>query len=64
MRMTMRLITGNVAFTCRLGDAQLGGYLFAGTQLTSAYGSSLWTVQYPRASSAGAARTPLSASWT
>jgi hypothetical protein len=44
--MKMQLTTGDVAFTCRLNNAQLRGYFFAGTQLTSAYGSSLWTVQY------------------
>jgi hypothetical protein len=46
MGMTMQLTTGDVAFTCRLNDTQLRGYVLAGTQLTSAYGSSLWTVQY------------------
>jgi hypothetical protein len=46
MGMKMQLTTGDMAFTCRLNNAQLRGYFFAGTQLTSAYGSSLWTVQY------------------
>jgi len=40
------LATGEVAFTCGRGLKARRGYYFAGTQLTSAYGTGVWNVQY------------------
>lgn len=40
------LTAGEIAFTCRKSGQLMHGYYFASTQLTQAYGISLWNVQY------------------
>lgn len=42
---SINLTAGEVAFTCRREGQSLQGYYFAGTQLTQAYGVSLWNVE-------------------
>jgi len=44
--MSMKVSTGEVAFTCQVNQSPKPGYYFAGTMLTSASGVGLWTVQY------------------
>jgi hypothetical protein len=44
--MSMQVSTGETAFTCQANQSPRRGYYFAGTMLTSAYGSGLWTVPY------------------
>jgi hypothetical protein len=45
-QMQVKLTTGEVAFTCGQGARLRRGYYFAGTEMTSGYGTGLWNVKY------------------
>jgi hypothetical protein len=45
-QMQVKLTTGEVAFTCGQGARPRRGYYFAGTEMTSGYGTGLWNVKY------------------